>query len=101
MHPLAPVIADADMGSIVFVCIVLLVIVLAGAFGVVVLRKRIWGDDDDSGTGDGFSLGELRQLKKSGHISDQEFEKAKAMVVAAAQQRAKAIPDPKKPGKPA
>jgi hypothetical protein len=100
MHPFMPVIADADEGSIFLVCAVLLAVVGLGAWGAIALRRRLWGEEEGgSESPEGFTLGELRQLRKTGHLTDEEFEKAKAMVVAAAQHRANSPQDAKKPGK--
>ncbi len=90
MRPVWVTVADVDATSILFICVALVAIVVAGAWGVLAIRKRMWGDEEDTGAGpDGFSLSDLRELKKGGHISDEEFEKAKARVVAAAQVRMK------------
>lgn len=58
------------------------VIVIALMFLAVVvawLRKRIKEDDAPAGTG--FSLSEFRKLHKEGKMTDEEFERAKAMIV--------------------
>lgn len=88
MMPVAGVetnLADADPVGVVFACIFLLIVVLAGAYAVTWLRKRLWGMDDSDVPAMGFTLGDLRQLHREGKISDSEFERAREKVVAAAQ----------------
>ena len=96
----------------------LLVVILGASFWLV--RKYVLGwmkNDDDmgSGGGTGFSLADLRQLHKSGKMTDEEFERAKAQVVqgiqaaaarqaaaaaAAAQQRSSQFPPQQQPKRP-
>ncbi|HEX4054611.1 MAG TPA: hypothetical protein VHX86_10135 [Tepidisphaeraceae bacterium] len=80
--------ADSDPLSIVFACILLLIVVLAGAYLVMWLRKRLWGLYDSDIPAMGFTLGDLRQLHRAGKISDAEFQHARDKVVAAAQRAA-------------
>ncbi len=91
MMPVAGVetnLADADPIGVVFACICLLGVVLAGAYAVIWLRKRLRNIDDSDVPGAGFTLGDLRQLHRDGKLSDSEFEHARARVVAAAQRAA-------------
>jgi hypothetical protein len=76
--------ADVDIWGIFVACGSLMVIVVAGAGLVMWLRKRLRSDDpgDDSA---GFTLGDLRELQRSGHITEEEFRKARDQVVAATQ----------------
>ncbi len=70
-------------------CGVVIAILLAGAAATMWLRKKLWEVPKSSETGPtGFTLGDLRQLLKSGKISNEEFERARAAVVAAAQRAA-------------
>jgi hypothetical protein len=55
-----------------------------------------WYSDEDSAPSTGFSMGDLRAMRKQGKISEEEFERAKAMVIDSAK-RAAAAPVPKKP----
>ena len=76
---------DDDPFSIFFACICLLILVAGGAYAVIWLRRRYWGPDDEGGVPQvGFTLGDLRQLHKSGRLSAEEFERAKEKIVAAA-----------------
>jgi hypothetical protein len=49
-------------------------------------RRRLTQPDESSGTG--FTLSDLRRLHKSGQMTDEEFERAKAKVVEAARRAA-------------
>jgi hypothetical protein len=48
-----------------------------------VRRHFLKGDDPAASSPAGFTLGDLRQLHKNGQMTDEEFERAKAQVVAA------------------
>ena len=78
MIPLADV-AD-DYRDILFWGIgsIILLIVLAAPL-VWWLRKRLSPNEDFRGPG--FTLSDLRQLHKSGQISDDEYERAKAKLI--------------------
>lgn len=78
--------AEVPIGSIVLASLVLLALVFAGWLTVWQVRRRLTGPDDSSGAG--FTLSDLRQLHKSGQMSDEEFERAKSKVVDAAKRAA-------------
>ena len=79
---------DDDPFSIFLACFFLVIIVIAGAYAVIWLRRRYWGPDEDGGVPHvGFTLGDLRQLHKSGRLTEEEFQRAKEKIVAAAQRR--------------
>jgi hypothetical protein len=86
--------ADVEISDIVFGSIMLLAIVVAGAYFAMWLRRRIWGSDDDGipVPPSGFTLGDLRQLHKNGQLSDAEFERAKEKVVESAKRAMLAKP---------
>lgn len=91
------------MGEIVSVIFWALVIVVAIVVGfVAVTWVRRWAATPDQLPTAGFTLGDLRDLHKSGQMSDEEFEKAKAKIVDAARaaaarqaQQTEARPGPK------
>jgi hypothetical protein len=87
--------ADQDPLRIVAACASVIVIVVIGAAVVMWLRKRMRNSDTslDPG-GAGFTLGDLRQLHKSGKMTDEEFAKARDKVVAAAQKAAARVEQP-------
>jgi hypothetical protein len=93
---------DSDPFSVVFACLLLAVVVLAGAYAVMWLRRRYWGPDDGAVPSTGFTLADLRELHRSGQISEEEFNRAKEKILAAhqraAQRDAAAVkPDVNKP----
>jgi hypothetical protein len=55
---------------------------------IVVSHLKRWLKETGSEQGPGFTLSDLRQLHKQGQISDEEFEKAKAMAIQAARKAA-------------
>ena len=77
---------DVPIGSIVQYSLVLLALILAGGVTVWQVRRRLTKADETSGAG--FTLSDLRQLHKSGQMTDAEFERAKAKVVEAARRAA-------------
>jgi putative oligomerization/nucleic acid binding protein len=98
MRPILPILADGDVVWILFIMAVLLGLVLLAGWGVMAYRKHLTHDEFAPGESpDGFTLSELRSLKKNGQISEEEYEKAKAMVLAMTQRRASAPLDSKKP----
>jgi uncharacterized membrane protein len=51
----------------------ILVILIVGMYVAVYVKKRL--KEPDEPTGPGFTLSDLRQLYKSGQMSDEEFER--------------------------
>src|ERR1700722_7817830 len=80
--------ADDDPFGIVIACFFMLVIVVGGFYAVVWLRKRIWNSEDEAVSGGGFTLGDLRQLHKTGQICEEEFGRAKEKIIAASRRAA-------------
>jgi Short C-terminal domain len=74
----------------------ILVILIVGMYVAVYVKKRL--KEPDEPTGPGFTLSDLRQLHKSGQMSDEEFERAKAKIVVAA--KTAALREPAKPVDP-
>jgi len=77
--------------------LLLIGLIVAGWLTVWQVKRRLQKTDDVLGNA-GFTLSDLRQLHKSGQMSDEEFEKAKARVVDAAR-RAAARDEARAPGK--
>jgi hypothetical protein len=77
---------DVPIGSILTYSLVLLALIFAGWVTVWQVRRRLTRPDETSGAG--FTLSDLRQLHKSGQMTDAEFERAKAKVVEAARRAA-------------
>jgi hypothetical protein len=87
--------ADVEASDIVFGCMMLIAIVVAGTYFALWLRRRIWGSDEGIPVPpSGFTLGDLRTLHRNGQMSDAEFERAKEKVVAAAQRATAAATTP-------
>jgi uncharacterized membrane protein len=74
------------MGNVMWWSVVLIGLLLAAFVAVAQVKKRLIRSDDTSGSG--FSLSELRRLHREGKMSDEEFEKAKLVIVGAAQRAA-------------
>ena len=78
--------AEFPAASVVKLSLALVALVIVGWVTVLQVRRRLTKPDETSGTG--FTLSDLRQLHKSGQMSDAEFERAKAKVVEAARKAA-------------
>ena len=63
--------------------LVLIVIVIIGFVGAIQVKK--WARTDEDSGGENFTLSDLRRLHKSGKMSTEEYEKARAAIVALAQ----------------
>ena len=72
--------------SIVVWSLLLIGLIVAGWLTVWQVRRRLQQDDVSGNSG--FTLSDLRQLHKSGQMTDEEFERAKARVVDAARRAA-------------
>ncbi len=97
MALLPGILANDDPTAVVFACLLLVILVLALAYGVFWLRRQYWGSDDGGIPSSGFTLADLRELHRSGRISQEEFDRAKAMIVAAHQRAAQRAAGPPKP----
>jgi hypothetical protein len=79
--------AQADhTRSIVVWSLLLIGLIVAGWMTVWQVRRRLQKDDTLGNTG--FTLSDLRQLHKSGQMTDEEFDRAKARVVESARKAA-------------
>jgi ABC-type iron transport system FetAB permease component len=83
MHALLPSLPLAQsqrgMGSVFFWLLVLIGLVIVAAVLVLYLRK--WYSSPDVTPSAGFTLGDIRQLHREGQMTDEEFEKAKALIL--------------------
>jgi hypothetical protein len=82
-------------GGVIGWSLVLIVLIIAGAAGVLMLRR--WLKEDETaagGEGVGFSLSDLRQFHREGKMTDEEFERAKTKMVSAGKAMAEKLPDP-------
>jgi hypothetical protein len=73
--------AQDDSGSPSFAFWIIVVAIMLGlaAVAVAIVRRRM--DPDEDFRGEGFSLADLRELHKSGQLSAEEFERARAKMV--------------------
>ena len=69
-------------GALFFWLFVLIGLILIAAAVVMYLRK--WYGSSDDGPIIGFTLGDIRELHRSGQMNDEEFERAKGLIVAKA-----------------
>lgn len=76
----------SDYGSIILWSLLLIGLIVVGWVTVLQVKRRLQRPDVTAGAG--FTLSDLRQLHKSGQMSDEEFERAKAKVVDAARRAA-------------
>src|SRR5688572_4124331 len=93
MHIVPPILAESGMASVVFWSLVLIALLLGGYFTVMWLRRTL-KEEDDAPSPIGFTLSDLRQLHREGKMTDEEFERARGKMVAAAKEMAAKLPDP-------
>jgi hypothetical protein len=72
---------NALVGSLILIVILMLL------FGGVVLYRK-WMTADDTTTGEGFTLSDLRRLHKEGKMTTAEFESAKAILIGSLKKQA-------------
>jgi len=73
-----------SIGGILLASLGLLVLAVLGFLAVTWARNR-FRVDPGSDNSAGFSLSDLRALHKTGQISDEEFERTRAQIIAASQ----------------
>jgi hypothetical protein len=77
---------------------VLIAVLLIAMFWAMRLKRKLKQEDDVASVpAAGFTLSDLRQMHKAGQISDEEFNKAKEKIVAAAQKTADRMTPPSAP----
>jgi hypothetical protein len=84
------ILAEIDVVKTVTWSAVLLAVLIV--LFVVVNRYRKWMAADDTPTGPGFTLSDLRRYHKEGKMTDQEFEKAKAILIGSVKAQSAAPP---------
>jgi hypothetical protein len=75
------ILADSSSSAIVW-SLVLVAIVVVGF--LVVLKVKRWVNAPELPGSAGFTLSDLRRMHKEGRMTDEEFEKAKMLIVGAA-----------------
>jgi hypothetical protein len=83
---------DRDYTRIFVWSLALLGVLAVGLLVVSKVKRRLQEPDPPASAG--FTLSDLRQLHKSGQMSDEEFERAKAKVVEAAKKAAERDANP-------
>ena len=83
---------SSDVASVVFYSLLLIGLII-GAF-YVIARLRRWLKEEDAPSASGFTLSDLRELHRRGAMTTEEFEKAKANMLDAAQKMAAKLPHP-------
>jgi hypothetical protein len=76
----APLAQAATGSALVWTLVLIFALVLM--FGAVAAYRK-WMKSDDTPSGPGFTLGDLRKLHKEGKMTTEEFEKAKAVLIGA------------------
>ena len=71
--------AEELFGQVLPGRIMLLVGVVVGAAGIYLVRRMLQGGH--GAPGEGFTLDELRRMRAAGQLSDEEFERAKALII--------------------
>lgn len=79
-------------GSIVAWVIVLMLATIVGFWAAMVIRKRVLSPDDDASS-QGLTMGALRDMHARGDLDDEEYERARAAILA----RAGVDPDKARP----
>jgi hypothetical protein len=92
--------SDFDVITVLAWSAGMLVLLVVGMAFALRLKRRIRQDDDPTtAPAAGFTLSDLRQMHRAGQLTEEEFNKAKEKIVAAAQKAAERIPatgDPQK-----
>lgn len=82
------ILGDIDIGSALLWSLVL-IFLLVLLFGAIVYLKKWMAKDEGSESGKiGFTLGDLRRMHQAGQMSDEEYERARAQMIAATQRAA-------------
>jgi hypothetical protein len=77
--------AEASIAAAIFWSMVILGLLVVGMMAAIRLRRKIKQEEDvTAAPAAGFTLSDLRQMHRAGHITDAEFERAKEKVVLAA-----------------
>lgn len=73
-------------GRIIVMSLALIAVVGVGLFVAVMIKR--WLQQGEEPIATGFTLSDLRRLHKTGKMSDEEFERARAKMIEAAQRAA-------------
>ena len=71
-----------NRNSLLVALAILMLLVVAGGFGILMIRRRLNAEDDaDASASVGFSLSDLRAMRDRGEITAEEYEITKARVI--------------------
>jgi hypothetical protein len=85
-HWIEPFLADFEQQKGIFIwSLVLVGFVILLFFGIVLFKRWLSDAGDSAPAGPAFTLDDLRDLRRKGLMTDAEFEKAKAKLIASAQ----------------
>ena len=73
-----------DIGTVMMWSAGLMLVLMVGLWVATRLKKRMQEPEEPTAVA-GFTLSDLRQMHRAGQMTDEEFERAKAKVIAAAQ----------------
>jgi|SRR3954451_23649571 hypothetical protein len=91
----SPLAQDSGAGGAVLWSVVVIGLCVGAFWLVSMVRKRLKEDADvTAGPATGFTLSDLRQLHKSGQMTDAEFERAKEKIVEAGRRAAAEVQSP-------
>ncbi len=71
--------AEDLFGQVMPWLIMLVGVVIVGGAGIYLVRRMLQSGPGTSG--ESFTLYELRQMREAGRLSDEEFERAKALII--------------------
>jgi hypothetical protein len=95
LPPSLPLAQDSGAGGAILWSVVVIALCVAAFWLVSVVRKRFKEDAEiAAGPATGFTLSDLRQLHKSGKMTDAEFERAKEKIVEAGRRAAAEVKSP-------
>jgi len=93
--PSLPLAQESGAGGAVLWSVVVILLCVGAFWLVSVVRKRLKEDAEiTAGPATGFTLSDLRQLHKSGQMTDAEFERAKEKIVEAGRRAAAQVHSP-------
>jgi hypothetical protein len=85
--------AKADPTSVIAWSVAMLLLLVVGLFWATRLKRK-FKNEDVPAPPLGFTLSDLRDMHRAGQLTDDEFAKAKAKIVVAAQKAAEKVPAP-------
>lgn len=88
--------AQSSSSSAVTWSLILVVVLVVGFAAVLQIKKWLMAGDEPQATG--FTLSDLRRMRKEGSMTEEEFEKAKALIVGVAKSPRDKPAEPRDPG---